>query len=145
MAQSKSLPKGCARSINTKFLRALQASCALHVLLAYIALQKNGSKCVITSKKAKWSWEQEQEHQQSLAKSLSLRKRLKIICAVYKELLEFAKNFASTWTWTKVMQDLVNSGSDAGFLPLHCAKKELKISTFHYVIMFFGPSPICRY
>ena len=69
MPQSKSLPKG-ATSVNTKFLRALHALCALHALhallallallalhalLAYIALQKTGSKCVITSKKAKWS------------------------------------------------------------------------------------------
>ena len=39
-------------------LRALHALCALHALhalLAYIALQKTGSKCVITSKKANWS------------------------------------------------------------------------------------------
>ena len=67
MAQSKSLPKGCATRVNTKShgalhalcalhaLRALHALYALHALLAYIALQKTGSKCVITSKKAKWS------------------------------------------------------------------------------------------
>ena len=61
MAQSKSPPKACATSANTKFLRALHALCALHALLAlhalcaqhvlhallsYIALQKTGSKCV---------------------------------------------------------------------------------------------------
>jgi len=36
----------------------------------------------------------------------------------------------------------VNSGADAGFLPLWQA--ELKISTFYYLIMFFGPSRILK-
>ena len=38
MAQSKSPPKACATSANTKFLRALHALCALHALRALHAL-----------------------------------------------------------------------------------------------------------
>ena len=101
MAQSKSLPKGCATNVNTKFLRALHALCALHALralhallalhtfhalLACIALQKTGSKCVHKQKKQtglmeekKEKEEEEEELQCSFANCLSLRKTVKIL------------------------------------------------------------------
>ena len=86
MAQSKSPPKACATSANTKFLRALHALCALHALLAYIALQKTGSKCVhkqkkqtgLMEEKKKKEKEEEEELQCSFANCLSLRKTVKI-------------------------------------------------------------------
>ena len=93
MAQSKSPPKACATSANTKFLRALHALCALHALLAlhalcaqhvlhallaYIALQKTGSKCVHKQKKQSGlKLEEEKKLQWSFANCLSLRKTVK--------------------------------------------------------------------
>ena len=50
----------------------------IHCFHAFIALQKTGSKCVITSKKAKWSWEQEEQDQLFLVNWLFLRKPVKM-------------------------------------------------------------------
>ena len=97
MAQSKSPPKACATSANTKFLRALHALCALHALRALralhallafhalracIALQKTGSKCVHKQKKQTGLMEEEKKEKElqcSFANCLSLRKTVKIL------------------------------------------------------------------
>jgi len=78
MSQSKSPPKACATSANTKFLRALHALCALHALLALHALcaqhviaciacmhfiAKKLALNVFTSKKSKLVGEEEEEEE----------------------------------------------------------------------------------
>ena len=57
--------------------------------------------------------------------------------------LRISQKIAFVSTGTKVTPNLVNSGWDAGFLPLR--KTELKILTFYLLVMFFGPSQIRRY